>query len=444
MVVSRVSRARGGEARPGAAGRSREPRSAPVRPRSRGRGGVRPARGQCLIAVTLGLACLGLAGCGLDENLPENPLQVIAQPGPLRVLLPNGDLVERRHLVDGDATDAEWATVPYQYLAMGPENGNGGGSYLASLKVAHDSTRIYLLVQWPDDAPENLGPRLVFAPNRGLDPDDCDSLLVTCSWRLEDPDEDRMAIMWDLRDAADGSGTFKERGCQVACHGSMHPLSGAVDIWQWRAARTNSIQYPLPGSNVRVGFAEDGYADASSRVLDPGDPFYRDNYRWVDCPADGRAPVPLEIPVGLDVNGQPTTRTNDNMQPCQYIYDPSGFSFSACSRNNPCRQFNQEDVETWVSGDDLAAFLTNRPVSETQRRSLHDVEARGRFVEQVQGTLERGVWTVELSRSLQTGRAEDLDFVRGRPEPYHMALAIMNHDSRIHSGSPVVQITIQP
>jgi hypothetical protein len=54
------------------------------------------------------------------------------------------------------------------------------------------------------------------------------------------------------------------------------------------------------------------------------------------------------------------------------------------------------------------------------------------------------VWTVELSRLLRTGHSEDVDFERGRAEPYHMALAIMNHAGSIHSGSPVIQITLQP
>jgi hypothetical protein len=36
------------------------------------------------------------------------------------------------------------------------------------------------MVQWPDDFPDNLGPR-PSAPSRGLNPGDCDSLLVTRS-----------------------------------------------------------------------------------------------------------------------------------------------------------------------------------------------------------------------------------------------------------------------
>jgi hypothetical protein len=173
---------------------------------------------------------------------------------------------------------------------------------------------------------------------------------------------------------------------------------------------------------------------------DPGTPFYRDNFRYVDCGGGERAPVPLEIAIALDNNNQPTTRINDFMRPCEYIYDPAGAGFSECSRENPCRQFNQDDVERWVSGDDVAAFLTNRPAGEPQRQSLHDVEARGRWVGEAQG----GVWTVEMSRTLRTGRSEDRDLLVGTAEPYYMALAIMNHAGRIHSGSPVMQITLRP
>jgi hypothetical protein len=437
LSVAGVLRARGAEARGDGAGRSQESEGGLTAPSA-----IRQFAVAALLAVSTFV--LGLAGCGLSEDLQQNPLTLVATPVPLRVQLPNGDTIERRLLVDGEATDPEWSTVPYQYVAMGPEFGNGGGSFVAAVKVAHDSARVYILVQWPDETPNNIGPRLVFAPNRGLNPNDCDSLLVTCSWQLVDQDEDRVAVMWDMGNAADGGGTFTNNGCQVACHGSMHPLSGAVDIWQWRAARTNSIQYPIPGTNARVGFAEDGYADGTSRRLDPGTPFYRNNYRWVDCAGGGRAPVPLELPVGLDVNGQPTTRNNDFMRPCEFVFDPSGVQFTVCSRINPCRQFNQDDVESWVAGDDLSAFLTNRPASETQRRSLHDVEARGSWVGTAQGAVDRGVWTVEMSRLMNTGNSDDLSFQPGRAEPYHMALAVMNNAGKIHSGSPVIEVTFQP
>ncbi len=324
------------------------------------------------------LAIAAAQGCGLDD-LPENPTSVVALPVAQRVLLPDGETQERRLLVDGVATDPEWAEVPYQYIAMGPEHGNGGGSFIAAIKVVHDSARVYVLVQWPDGTPDNLGPRLVFSPNRALSPSDCDTLLIGCSWRLTDDDEDRLAIMWDLGNAGDGSGTFKDRGCQVACHGNMHPLTGTVDIWQWRAARTNPIQFPIPGTNVRVGFAEDGYADATWRILDPGAGFYRDNYRVGNCEG---TPVPLKTAVALDVSGQPTTRVNDNMRPCEFVYDASGNAFDECARENPCRQFNQEDVEIWLAGDDVSALLLKRPENEAQRRSLHDVEARGQWVQE--------------------------------------------------------------
>ena len=401
----------------------------------------RVAGARILPALRL-LASLAIAaslGCGLDD-LPENPTSVVALPVARSVLLPSGETQQRRNLVDGVATDPEWAEVPYQYVAMGPEHGNGGGSFIAALKVVHDSARVYVLVQWPDATPDNLGPRLVFSPSRALTPNGCDSLLITCSWRLTDADEDRLAIMWDLGNAGDGGGTFKDRGCQVACHGNMHPATGTVDIWQWRAARTNPIQFPIENTGARVGFAEDGYADAEWRILDPGAGFYRENYREVRCPDGSRSPVPLETAVALDLGGQPTTRVNDNMRPCEFVYDVTGNAFDECFRTNPCRQFNQEDVETWVAGDEVSGMLLSRPQDEGQRRSLHDVEARGQWVQEGP---QAGTWTLEMSRLLGGSGAEDLSFELNRPEPYHMAFAIMDNDGETHSGSPVIEIRFQ-
>lgn len=71
-------------------------------------------------------AWLGIfSGCSLDD-LPDNPSSVLVYSVPKRVNLPGGESTERRYLVDGIATDPEWAEVPYSYVALGPENGNQG------------------------------------------------------------------------------------------------------------------------------------------------------------------------------------------------------------------------------------------------------------------------------------------------------------------------------
>jgi hypothetical protein len=388
-----------------------------------------------------------IAGCGLDEP-PSNPTTITAVPVSSVVQLPNDETEFRRRLVDGEATDPEWNDIPYFNVAMGPENGNQGGSFFASVKVAHDRERIYVLVQWPDTEPHRLGPRLIWDPSTSLAPSGCDSLLVRCAWRLSSDDEDRLAIMWDMGNARDQGGTFRDRGCQVACHGNMHPLNGAVDIWHWRAARTNPVQFPLTGSH-RVGFADDGYADGGGRVDDPGQPFFRNNYRMIDCSGGGRAPRPLKIPDALDQDGRPTVRDNDLMRPCEYIDDTSASVFNACSRRNPCRQFEQEDVLDWVEGDELSATLLSRPdpsnpENPIPRESRHDIEARGQWVGVGAGDVQKGTWTLEMSRLLTVGNAEDIDFNVNQAEPYYMAIAIMDNSGTVHSGSPVIRIQFQP
>lgn len=385
-----------------------------------------------------------VAGCGLDSELPPNPVAIVAITVSSRVEFPGGETEERRRLVDGEASDPEWNQIPYFHIAMGPENGNQGGSFVASVKAARDSTRLYLLVQWPDDAPNRLGPRLRWDPATSLAPTGCDSLLVRCSWTLIEDDEDRLAIMWDMGSAGDASGTFRDNGCQVACHGNMHPLTGKVDIWQWRAARTNPIQFPFFGGGRRVGFADDGYADGGGRVDDPGSSFFRSNIQMVNCGSGRQGPRPLEIPDVLDVDGRPTNEDNDNMLPCDYINDATAFSFNFCERINPCRQFEQEEVVDWVEGDDVSATLLSRPANEAARRSRHDVEARGRWTDVTEGGTPKGVWTLELSRALRVAHSEDIDFDVNRIEPYTMAIAIMNNNGRIHAGSPPIQVLFNP
>jgi hypothetical protein len=326
----------------------------PTKPRSHG--SLPLSAAATFLVLSAGLALI--AGCSLDD-LPENPSFVTVQPAPKRVTVPGEEPTERGLLIDGIATDPEWAEIPYSYVAVGPENGNQGGSFLVAIKAVHDTTSLFMLVQWPDAAPDQMGPRLVWDPERNLTSTGCDTPLVQCSsWDLVEADEDRVSIMWDLGDAADGRhlpGSRPPGGLPR----NMHPLSGAVDVWQWRAARTNLINYPAPSnSNIRVGFADDGYADGAGRVADQGTSFYRDNYRPSPAPRrqrPGAAQGPDRARHGPAADHAPerqhaslrvrVRRSGDHL---------GGESFDCTSRHNPCREFNQEDVVEWTPGDDLS------------------------------------------------------------------------------------------
>lgn len=395
-----------------------------------------PARLAVLSGPILLLLALATGGCSLEGELEPNPVTITVTPVARRVDLPGGESEERRRLVDGFATDPEWRDIPYTHIAVGPEYGNQGGSFVASVKAVHDSARIYFLIEWPDLTLNRTGPRLIW--QLGNFPSPCDSLVINRAWGLTSDDEDRLSIMWDMGDARDSRGTFREVGCAVACHGNMHPTSGSVDIWQWRAARTNPIQFPLTSSRL-VGFADDGFADGGGRIDDPGRSFYRDNYRLVPgLVGDQLVPAPLKLPPA-------DFAVNDRMRPCEYIYEPRAVDFTCNTRQNPCRVVEQEQVTEWVRGDDLASFLLYRPPDEVSRESRHDVEARGRFSQFISGGgFVKGTWTLEMSRSLRVGRSEDLDFDANRAEPYHMAIAIMDNTGRIHSGSPVIEVRFQP
>lgn len=377
------------------------------------------------------LALLLVAGCSLDESeFKVESVDITAQIVPTRVVLPDGSDLQRRSLIDGIATDPEWGETPYHILAMSPQQGVGGGTFLAALKVAHDGGRLFLLLQWPDATVDRLGPRLVFAPDSAISAN-CDPQLEACHWVLTDDNEDRAAFMWDMGDARDSRGTFFDRGCAVACHGNMHPAAGSVDIWHWRAARTNPIQFPI--FSTRVGFADDEYADSGGRVADPGLSFFSDNFERVACADGGTGPVPLMTPLALDADGQPSTVVNDNMRPCEYIAESRARVFNECVTRNPCRLFEQTDVEVWVDGDDLSATLLSRPTNNDAREDRHDIEARGRY--------DNGSWTLEMSRALRTGSSRDVQFDDG--QVFSFSIAIMNNAGATHSGSPVIHLTLE-
>jgi hypothetical protein len=389
-----------------------------------------PGRGAAL------LVCVLFPSCSLDD-LPSNPTVLVAPYLPDTVRTPQGS-VARLALIDGVASDPEWNELQYTHIAVGPEHGNSGGSFTVSAKMVHDRVRVYLLLQWPDPTPDDLGPRLRWAPDPNVPPSTCDSLLLNCSWELVRNDEDRIALMWDLDDARDNSGRFRDLGCQVACHGNMHPLSGSVDIWQWRAARTNAQQmrFDFPSGAVNLGFADDGYASGGGRVADPGLPLFRDNYRMTRYCGTER-PVPLKVADAYDESQQrPSSADNDNLSPCLYISDRRGIRYQPCPRTNPCRLFNSDNVLDFTPGDDLPGLLVDWPHTPNEVASRHDVLARGRW--------EEGVWTVEMVRPLVLLHTEDVSFHVSQGSPYFMALAVMNNTGRIHAGSPVIEVRFEP
>ncbi len=390
--------------------------------------------------------CLAVWGCSLSEpeaDLSQGEVVVEIASVTAGLTLADGTLSTRRNEVDGIATDVEWGALPYTIVSMRGDLGSGGGNFPVAMKVARDASRIYMLLQWHDATFDARGPRLVAHPDSAVG-GNCDPQLESCIWEYVPTDEDRLAVMFDMDGAAGRVGFDPPSevafGAPFKRHYAGQPLAGATDIWHWRAARSNPLRFEI-APRVRVGFAQDEYADRSGRRPDPGRPLYFSNIVNTTC----GGPVPAFQALVLDPDGQPSSGVNGGVSPCDYIVSRStgrtqtGSPFSVvvapfdeCETLNSCRVFNQEAVEFWVDGDDVAAYVLDPPLEEGQRGSIHDVEARGVW--------SAGTWTLELSRFLQTGNADDVQFDAAGATPYSLRLAVFDNSGAVFAGSPLVKL----
>jgi len=304
--------------------------------------------------------------------------------------------------IDGRALDREWYSAPELMVAMGDENGNGGGNFYLRIKSVYTPypDTVYFLLQWADSTEDVFPDRLIYS---GMPWDDRDcgtdfGLVAPESWSKrawEIEKEDRFALAFEIISAGDATGTFASRGCQVACHGNMHPVSGVLDVWYWLDARTN-----------QVSCCDDMYADSSALKGDAGNGTWRINWR-----------EPTFVPRYI------VERDNGGLSPAKCVFDPGPFGrgFNKCDIVNPYSSRTWGDTLNPEGFDYVPGYLVRWPTG-----SRADVFAKGYW--------NAGHWTVEIKRAMRTGHeTEDVFFYPDKT--YNFAVAVMNGSRQTHSGS---------
>src|SRR5512140_1237264 len=235
---------------------------------------------------------------------------------------PDGGDCDKLPIVDGDAQDKEWnAAQPLFVYVSGDQAMGGPGFYVELRAIWSDEGRsynpstpdpllknhLYMMVRYADETYDIYPDYWVYArpgqlglvpspiPQSGI----CDSVVVEGrNWFRENPggQEDQVSLMWEVQPSSDALGTYAERGCQIACHSGQFGAvpNGKLDVWTWRAGRTNaqeSTLYPdlnnvdeegVPSSSYpRVdpvtnwpAYMEDMWADAAGLHHDAASRFY--------------------------------------------------------------------------------------------------------------------------------------------------------------------------
>ena len=473
---------------------------------------MKPQPSLCVLAA-FSVAGALLIGCegGIDQLQPgtsaENELlaayvdPIQATPGVNPRLGGDGDLLP---VIDGDAQDREWNVAQPLFVYVTGDKAMGGSGYYVELRaVWSDEARlgaglknyVYFLVRYGDDTLDIYPDYWHYATPGplGLEPSPtpasrlCDPVIMTGgSWYVENAgsQEDQVAMMFELEPASDASGTYAEMGCQVACHaGGGHSFgavpTGKLDVWVWRAGRTNaqeSTAYPdlgriddksgrplslygnIDSDNTWPGYMEDMIASAAglqNDAIDPTYPFTAFGYTGqlykrnvAISPIDGKE-IPGQITElvrerreGTGGTGTPeeTGPTNGGLPLTFYLWGPSAQRFTDCDTVSTSRPIGSK-YPKWSAElqegktDVMPGYLLWIP-----NGSAADVRAKGEY--RTNPAKRFPIWVLEVRRPMITGYTDDL--AMDPTKEYIFTVAIFDKSSQIHSGSGPLRLRFQP
>ncbi len=322
-----------------------------------------------IIMVSIG----GLMSCSDDDDdggdkTPDDTTAV--DDGKLAVNLTTGTVN-----IDGDGSDAAWADATEKTFTFG-ETGytKDFGEIPVKVKALYDTENIYFLMEWTD--PSNT--ESVMKKEWSYDE-------TSSEWTQSGVDEDRFFFMFDA-----GNNGAEGADCASMCHfdpsqdkSVMGTTGGGnVDVWHWKAARTNPIG--LSDDKWWDGEAKDGRKSDAKTIG-----AYMDNKN-----AEGTGPM-WSGPINEDgfiILGE--GQTTENLT----LFDEN----SATDQTYPGYVLNMNaDGSRWA-----------------------DVYAKGAF--------NNGVWTLEFKRELNTGNADDVAF--DIDKEIQATMAVTDNDGHIHSG----------
>ena len=253
--------------------------------------------------------------------------------------------------------------------------GNG-----VTMKAAYDGSSFYLFAQWNDSTFTEGVNKNQWRFSGGL-------------WS-QSGNEDQIAIMWDLGTTPQGA------QCATMCHPPrMYTSEGTVDVWHWKATRSNPMGY---SDDMYLIAIQDTTAGGETLLGDGGNDTYDDN-------SDG-GPTPVFM-----ANADPNARVDFLVRDGATLiaFDPYG----VMTAHSVKIAVDWAD-SGWMDAATIAGYVHEIPDS-----SSGDVHAAGLY--------QSGVWTVELMRSLTTmGPNDDARDVQFDPaNSYNFTVAIWDNSS---------------
>lgn len=421
-----------------------------------------------LIAGMFG-AGLAMAWAGCSEEVPSEPMA--SETNVIVAFYQSEESFEEAKIcLDGEQLDLEWGSEftperPFTHVRLSAQEGlgNPGPPRYLSMKAVYTDTDLYLLLRWPDTTEDTYKDIFIY---QGPDLSDpivreasvggttvldtlerlgCEDSLVTAVWWKQVGDDDKIAIAWELWPSVGSAGLFVDVGCQACCHGDVVPVfghmdKGRLDMWVWLAGRTDPIRRifcelddPDDATQGIPGYLDDCYLDALGGITpDVGDPGYMPNFiegmgmpRWIYRRDDDPFFEPADPDLARNESGE--LGKPNNRLPFEYLWreekDIYYLPLAPCDTLNDTKT---PDAEKWEPGDVVAGYMLTYP-----SESRADVRGKGLFGEDL------GIWTLELSRPLDTEheQADDVIFEPEAGKQYCFTISVFDASTMGHWGS---------
>jgi len=386
----------------------------------------------------------------LDAKRVENEAQAMAW-------LAGGDYFEKA-LQSAYPNGSKGQVYKGEYNMTGSKEGI---SATVRMRAAYTSQDLYLQIEWQDPTGQNDLHRRRFLFNGPGE----NNVGIIPGWSSQ-LNDDKFALAFDINGAADATGTFQEKGCTVGCHGSMNPTVGAMDLWHWKASRSNPL-----------GYVNDQWADPAGRKNDAGDPIEVRNWRvkddisqgprYVWDPIKGKQiavlPNPAEDRVTLDpgifllkentmeLRGDAVAGEQLFTIPCQSCHDvglPAVKAlFARQGLNNTDANLRGFISDPEHPGSDATTSFTTTDWENVIARIRAFAGVPGYYLQVPTGSnadlvvlnsrsvFSNGQYTVQVRRRLQTGSPDDVQFDPAVRKEYVFGVAVMDKDGKNHAGS---------
>lgn len=290
-----------------------------------------------------------------------------------------GDLVltaKKVKSAPADAGSSQWGKAKESKLVLTGAGKVEGKTIELKAKSVYTKDEIFFRLEWPDKDKSMDKNAWKFTGGK---------------WAKQKANEDRLGVMWEINRID----KFATKGCAVLCHNesknnkewffSTSSKKEKGDLWHWKSVRSNP-----------VGFLEDGYVVDNPKKE----------------PEKGRKRDAGNKPYKAGNN-----RTKDKKGPA-FTQDPVKKA-SLPGSLLKAEAIKLTSAHTPKEGDRLPGYVLNTGWKD----SFGDVKT--------QGAWKDGKWTVIMSRKLDTGYDDDVQYNTRKKYPF--AVAVFDNAGAEHS-----------